>query len=281
MKHGDRLPTGPWLAFLVFLAASAASAAEFHVSPSGSDANAGTRERPFATLQHAVEASRATPGPNKILIRAGTYFLSGPLVLEAQDSGLTIEGQGQGVVVSGGRRVTGWVPWKGHILKADLSKLGLADFGFSELYYRTKLQPWARVPNFDPSYLRTGGFLQNAGIVESGTKTKFRYRQGDLRPERWAHAEARMDRVPRLAELRNPVLSRKKRSTRRDASSRPIMASMCWESAARTISVVCWRSSMRRASGALTRNPRRSTFGRPKGIPTLGMRSSCRSPPRP
>ena len=92
-------------------------------------------------------------------------------------------------MVSGGRRVTGWTPWKGRILQADLSKSGLADLDFHELYYRTKLQPWARVPNFDPGHPRTGGFLQNAGIVESATKTRFRYRPGDLQPERWAHPE--------------------------------------------------------------------------------------------
>ncbi len=93
------------------------------------------------------------------------------------------------MVLSGGRRVTGWKPWKGNVRQADLSGLDLPDLSFRQLYYNTKLQPWARVPNFDPQHPRTGGFLQNAGIVEAGTKTKFRYREGDLHPERWAHPE--------------------------------------------------------------------------------------------
>ena len=70
-----------------------------------------------------------------------------------------------------------------------MSGLDLPDLDFRQLYYQVKLQPWARVPNFDPQHPRTGGFLQNAGIVEAGTKTKFRYREGDLHPERWVHPE--------------------------------------------------------------------------------------------
>ena len=152
MKLGEHVPIPQWLIPLVFLAASVAAAAEVYVSPSGNDANPGTKERPLATVQHALEASRARPGPNKILIKPGTYYLSRPLDLDPRDSGLTVEGQGQGVVVSGGRRITGWTPWKGRILQADLSTLGLANLDFHELYYRTKLQAWARVPNSDPGH---------------------------------------------------------------------------------------------------------------------------------
>ncbi len=48
---------------------------------------------------------------------------------------------------------------------------------------------WARVPNFDPDHPRTGGHLQNESIAEANTKTTFRYREGDLNPDRWAHPE--------------------------------------------------------------------------------------------
>ena len=130
-----------------------------------------------------------SPGPNKIVVRQGTYYLTRTLELDHRDSGLIIEGDGGPVVLSGGRRVTGWKPWKGNVRQADLSGLDLPDLSFRQLYYNTKLQPWARVPNFDPQHPRTGGFLQNAGVVEAGTKTKFRYREGDLHPERWAHPE--------------------------------------------------------------------------------------------
>ena len=167
-----------------------------YVSPAGDDAaGQGTKARPYATPERGLEEARKrkAEGEQKaisIMLSAGTYYLQRPLTLGPQDSGLTIEGvKGETVVISGGRRVTGWKPWKDDILQADLSALDLPDLSFRELYFNGKLMPWARVPNYDPQHPRTGGFLQNADIVEAGTKTKFRYREGDLQPERWAHPE--------------------------------------------------------------------------------------------
>lgn len=96
------------ITLVISLAAVTASAGEFYVSPKGSNAGPGTNERPFATLARGVEAARAQAGPHKIVIRPGTYFLAKTLEFDARDSGLTIEGEGDGVVISGGRVVTGW-----------------------------------------------------------------------------------------------------------------------------------------------------------------------------
>jgi hypothetical protein len=168
---------------------SALFSAELHVAPAGNDAQPGTFAQPVASLQRALALCRQSAGPHKILVRPGTYFLARPLELGPGDSGLTIEGDGRGTIISGGRRVRGWQPWKGKILKADLSALGLSDLDFREVYCNAKLQSWARVPNFDPWHPRTGGFLHNAGGAEVGTKTKFRYRAGELDPQLWAHPE--------------------------------------------------------------------------------------------
>jgi len=176
-------------AILATLVSHATSAATFHVATTGNDAQRGTREQPFASAERAVDAARGSPGPNTIVVQKGTYCLMRTLELDQRDSGLSIEGDGGPVVLSGGRRVTGWKPWKGNVRQADLSGLDLPDLSFRQLYYNTRLQAWSRVPNFDRRHPRTGGFLQNAGIVEAGTKTKFRYREGDLHPERWAHPE--------------------------------------------------------------------------------------------
>ena len=165
----------------------AAGAGEFYVATDGADANQGTRQQPFATIERGLNATRHQPGPHRIVVRPGVYYLSEPIELDARDSGLVIEGEGDGVVISGGRQVTGWKPWRDDVLQADLSGLDLPDLAFRELYCNTRLQPWARVPNADPRHPRTGGFLQNAGVVEPGTKTKFRYRPGGLHPEKWAH----------------------------------------------------------------------------------------------
>ncbi len=177
------------IVLLLSLAAAVASADEFYVASSGNDANPGTSEKPFATVECALHATLESAGPDKIVVRPGTYYLTRPIELDPKDSGLIIEGEAEGVVLSGGRRVVGWKPWRDRIVQADLSELDLPDLTFRQLYYNTRQQPWARVPNFDPKHPRTGGFLQNAGIVKAGTKTKFRYREGDLHPERWTHPE--------------------------------------------------------------------------------------------
>ena len=186
----SRAGTAAVLGLLLAGAACGRAGTVFHVSPAGRDGARGTAAAPFATLHRAIEASRAAPGPDRILLRGGIYYLSSTVKLGPQDSGLVIEGaEGEQVVVSGGRRVTGWKAWRGSILQATLRPLGLPDLDFRELYYSGRLQPWARVPNADPEHPRTGGFLQNAAIVEAETKTKFRYREGELRPERWSHPE--------------------------------------------------------------------------------------------
>jgi hypothetical protein len=61
------------------------NAQPYFVSPGGNDANPGTREKPFATLQHAQQATRQKRGD--VFLRAGTYYLPAPLVFTAQDSG--------------------------------------------------------------------------------------------------------------------------------------------------------------------------------------------------
>ena len=172
-----------------------ASPANYYVATNGDDAwsgktvvpNVARTDGPFATLSHAVEATRASPGADRIVVKQATHYLGKSILLDARDSGLVIEGESRDAIITGGRRITGWRPWKGSILQADLATLALPDLKFRELYYGATLQRWARVPNFDPQHPRTGGFLQNTGIVERNTKTKFRYREGDLHPDRWAH----------------------------------------------------------------------------------------------
>jgi len=62
----------------VFLAAGRASAAEYYVSPTGSDSNAGTQASPFATLQKANNSAAAG---DTIWMRAGTYNTTGQITL--------------------------------------------------------------------------------------------------------------------------------------------------------------------------------------------------------
>jgi len=90
-----------WLTVAAFLVPCACAVAgdstarqsvqTFDVSPAGSDANPGTADRPFATLQRARDAVRAA-GPSAtgdIVVRLanGTYPLSETLAFDSRDSG--------------------------------------------------------------------------------------------------------------------------------------------------------------------------------------------------
>jgi hypothetical protein len=101
----------------------------FHVSPAGNDRWSGTRPKPnaaatdgpFATITRARDALRALrrkglAAPAKVLIRAGTYFLSEPLVFDHRDSGTAdcpvtfASYPGERPLISGGVPITGWHP---------------------------------------------------------------------------------------------------------------------------------------------------------------------------
>jgi hypothetical protein len=100
-------------------------ATELFVSPGGRDSWPGTRSQPFATLERAQRAVRArTAGMSSdvvVSLRGGSHRLRRPLRLSAAagDSGenghrVIYQAYGYGtptqerVVISGGRRITGW-----------------------------------------------------------------------------------------------------------------------------------------------------------------------------
>ena len=62
----------------------------------GTDSNPGTADKPFKTIQPAVEASRTFAGNDRktVVIKEGTYYLTAPLGLTPADSYLTIQNQG-------------------------------------------------------------------------------------------------------------------------------------------------------------------------------------------
>lgn len=160
------------------LAAPAGSAAEvFYVSPDGDDANPGTEAQPFATLTRARDAIRARKGGPEpglrggatVFVRGGWYFLTEPFRLTAEDSG-TETGPiayraypGEKPVLVGGRRVTGFAPYQGEILKADLAAQGLQGVEFRQLFFDGTRQHLARYPNYDPRDPYGGGWAYADG----------------------------------------------------------------------------------------------------------------------
>jgi hypothetical protein len=119
------------------MATHSARAVVYYVAQDGNDRWSGTRatvkrdksDGPFATIERAQRAARkhlrAKQAPTvRLEIRAGTYFLKKPLVLDPRDSGwfsmrkfmipeehhpmVYAAYKGERAVISGGRAITGW-----------------------------------------------------------------------------------------------------------------------------------------------------------------------------
>lgn len=92
----------------------------FHVAPGGNDANPGTEAMPFATVEKARQAVRASnkqmTGDIVVMLRGGIYPLEKTLVFDPDDSGsnghrvIYRARAGETPILSGGRPVTGWQP---------------------------------------------------------------------------------------------------------------------------------------------------------------------------
>jgi len=144
-------------------------AADIFVAPNGNDANPGTIQKPFATLRRARDAARkarkAANEPITIYLRAGTHYLSAPLVLTPEDSGTHsaplhfAAWQDEKPVVSGGLRLNfEWQPHRDRIFKAKVP----ADLAFTQLFVNGRRRHLARYPNFDPDTRIFNGFAKDA-----------------------------------------------------------------------------------------------------------------------
>jgi Right handed beta helix region/Fibronectin type III domain len=102
----------------IFAAHIFSAQADLYVSPAGDDSNPGTKAQPIRTLAHARDLVRGMnqnmTGDITVWLAGGTYRLTEPLVLEAQDSGhgghniIYAAMEGQTPIISGGVQVTGW-----------------------------------------------------------------------------------------------------------------------------------------------------------------------------
>jgi hypothetical protein len=161
------------LALAVLLWCASGEAADLYVAPDGSDAWSGTlaaanadkTDGPLATLQQARDAIRkrkAAAGAEgfTVYLRGGLYALAQTFRLDAQDSG-TAEApivyrayEKEKPILIGGREITGFVPHRGSIVKADLAAQGLKGIYFRQLIFDGRRQHLARWPNYDPQRRR-------------------------------------------------------------------------------------------------------------------------------
>jgi len=177
----------------------------FFVAPGGNDgwagrlptANAEKNDGPFATLAKARDAVRQVKQqgelkkPITVMVRGGKHFLKETLVLSAEDSGsrqypITYTAYpGEKPILSGGRIVTGWKPYKGKILQCELSGAKGGKWKSRQLFLDGKRQIRARTPNFDPKNPLYGGWAISDGPDKPLSTTGFRFKPGTF-SRRWA-----------------------------------------------------------------------------------------------
>ncbi|MFH1009170.1 MAG: right-handed parallel beta-helix repeat-containing protein [Candidatus Latescibacterota bacterium] len=146
--------------------------ADYYVSPNGYDTNPGALDAPFATLARARDAVRELKNaageaglshPITVMVRGGKYYLDRCLDLTAADSGtdktpITYTAYpGEEPVISGGRRVTGWQPYKDKICKCEFPEAKGGAIAFRYLFADGERQTRARYPNLDPDAARWNG----------------------------------------------------------------------------------------------------------------------------
>ncbi len=153
-----------------------AEALLLHVSPSGDDRwsgrsaepNAARTDGPLASLagaRDAVGKLKAAGADRSVEVRlhGGTYTVPETVVFEPGDSGTEaapiayVAAPGETPVLSGGTRITGFRPWRGSIVCANLP--GTGQWSFRSLFRDGERQIRARHPNRDPADPYRKGFL--------------------------------------------------------------------------------------------------------------------------
>ncbi len=169
-----------------------ALAATFPVAAGGDD-DANPGEGPYATVQAACRAARRIDAgqARTVVVHGGDYFLSEPVVLAAEDSGLTIEAApGEKVCLYGGREVSGWEPDGDGLYAASLPGVKEGAWDFRALIVNGRYCPRARLPEtgffehesvFDVPWMSTtGGGWKRKPTDEELTTMK--YKPEDLGP---------------------------------------------------------------------------------------------------
>ncbi|MHB8902584.1 MAG: right-handed parallel beta-helix repeat-containing protein, partial [Thermoguttaceae bacterium] len=170
------------LASLLLGITTAAPAAQIYVAPAGNDANPGTQAAPLATLQGARDAIRAlkAKGPLTesvhVIVAAGSYTLTGPLVLEPQDGGTAQTpifyeaAPGAAPVFSGGRRITGWKEGPGGTWTAQVPEVAAGAWYFEQLFVNGRRATRARTPNEFYFYIQD----VHEDVIEGGSDRRAR-----------------------------------------------------------------------------------------------------------
>ena len=135
---------------------------EIYVSPQGRDANPGTQAQPFRSLGRAQAEVRKSNQSRDVTVflRQGEYPLAETLLFSASDGGQA-EHQvtyrafaAEKPVLTGGLRISGWVPDQNGIFKAPVPGMN-----FRQLYVNNRRATRARQPDVG-AYHRLSGWDQ-------------------------------------------------------------------------------------------------------------------------
>ena len=204
-------------------------AAELYVAPNGSDANPGTADQPFATLEKARDAARGfrIQNPesriqNAVILAAGTYRLTKTLELNEKDSGTVFRAApGAEVRLSGGTAIPAGTAKpvtdkavldrllpevQGKVLEIDLKPLGITEFG--EIGPRGFRRPYIPAPlelfvDDEPLTLAQWPNPGQPGepvgkVLDKGPKTRY----GE-KPDRGGIFEFKTDRPARWTQAKD------------------------------------------------------------------------------
>jgi hypothetical protein len=167
--------------------------------------NSEKTDGPFATLERARDEIRklkldAPNSPVTVNVRDGIYELSQTLKLEAQDSGtpnapiIYRAYKNEKPIIIGGKKISGFIPYKDNILKSDVGSQGFKDIYFRQLLCNGKRMNLARYPNYNPDNPYGGGWAYADGEpvpmyaeIPNENNHTFQYKTQDIR--NWSHPE--------------------------------------------------------------------------------------------
>lgn len=175
---------------------------DLHVATHGDDANPGTKEKPFATIERArkeILAQKAQMSrPRTVWMHAGTFYLDKPLIFRPEDSG-TINAPvtyaawpGDFVTISGAKKLNcRWKPYKGAILRCSLPKLRQGHLEFTQLFIAGRRQIRARYPKYDyQNPLVSGsGYTDVRDASEPWPNMKFHFDPSTFTNKHWANPQ--------------------------------------------------------------------------------------------
>lgn len=154
-----------------FIPTLLAGEVEFHVSPSGSDKNIGTKAKPFLTIAHArdrvAKINSKMSGDIVVHLGEGTYEISESLVFDANDSGtnghkvIYKAAVGQTPIVSGGKAIKNW---EVHDKEKNIYKAAVGDLEFRQISVNGVGGIRARHPN-RTSEVTLEGYLLGGAVT--------------------------------------------------------------------------------------------------------------------